>query len=848
MKKFFIAIFTVCLLLFAAACKTSENKAETPSEVFYTPVIETEFEIAYGTVNAEIDLPKYVAHLNGEAIEAAAEMKNEKGETVDLTNGFIPRETGEYVYTISAEKNGAERRKEVRFYVEPNADDYENKIASFDKPYGVNHFRQATGISVSYSTDYKYENQAGSTKVSIDHGMGKELYFSLGNLHIKDLTDGKGLILYVYNDNPGHLNLYFNWTNSVTLMPNCWNKIYVNEVGLQALEKSYNALLADNFSLSSIDGLEIELGRLATSDCRYDLYFSAMYALEEDISVNIDGLKSMIDEFISSGDKTQAKIDEIEEIYASLTDEEKSLVSDYELFRNAVIDFYKSGAGIIGDKAVAFDEEIGVKQISEIAGATLNYSTLYQYGDEQGSAEINIYGFDAQLTIGYPFIEDIRRYDYMQIYFYNPTYIDYVLFNRIGGEDVTLRAKEWTEVKFELNKVDTLNDAVIWIYSGDWYKGLEYGVKIYMSAARMAYDGAFYQPAELVKLISGITGDTTLEELKELEKSYKKYTSEEKASVINHEKLVRAMYARLAEKYSVTSENTIVSFDSEMGIEQVTVEKAVGEFSTQEKPDGESGSTKFSVSGFDLLITLNYVPVIDRVCDSIEFGVYNDNDYDIVFFPNFFFGTEEVTIAPKQWTRVIITLNGNADCVGKTLWFYSGDWTKGIEGATIYLSEVKANYSDLQEKVIEFSSDNLPVETSNAALSYDPEHKFIGQKGALKAETKRDGQFFVDLTFTQDVDISEYSFLKLRIYCGYNGLEESGELNVAPRFLTTYGTLDASPKDYALLPSDWTSITIALADGAKSLKDVKIRIYPSGYGNFNGEVFYIADIEAVKQL
>ena len=66
--------------------------------------------------------------------------------------------------------------------------------------------------------------------------------------------------------------------------------------------------------------------------------------------------------------------------------------------------------------------------------------------------------------------------------------------------------------------------------------------------------------------------------------------------------------------------------------------------------------------------------------------------------------------------------------------------------------------------------------------------------------------------------------------------------------MTTYGTLDASPKDYALLPSDWTSITIALADGAKSLKDVKIRIYPSGYGNFNGEVFYIADIEAVKQL
>ena len=825
-------------------------------------------------------------------------------------------------------------------------------------------------------------------------------------------------------------------------------------------------------------------------------------------------------------------------------------MENYNDFRNEVINFYKKNIDLENDKAVYFDNEIGLSQISNIVGASMETSTLYRYDNEQYSTLIDIYGFDAQITIGYPFIDDISRYDYLTVRFYNPTLSDYVLFNRIGGEDVVLKAKQWTEVNFDLSEVETLNDAVIWIYSGDWDIGLEYGVKIYMSAAYMTHDGNFYSPLELKEAIANITSDISVDELKRLENNYNKYTEQEKLLVDNFNDLLNAIHSRILKDEAMVEDNVLLSFDKAIGLEQVTIEKASGEYTTAVKFGEEQGSTKFNVTGFDLLIHLDYVTSESNFYESVEFSVYNDNDYNIVFFPDFFVGDKQETVlAPKEWTTVTININGNAKFVDMILWFYSGDWNKGIEGATLYISGVKLNVAEMGEKVvdftsntftskltsngsksegstpegyaelyyndefgfngdnatvkivtrsfysdivvrdnanifgcsqirfaiynannvkrmfvdqsrlngeqtkiwlpanswtiitldlavsrvlidgftfriydgggwgsisgnvfyltdiyalgrtnenaqtvldltaenyssklnadlyggseghgtlefntnysiaghsgsvkltshsfytdikisdktailgyealriyvynanssahtcrfngtnvtlaantwtavtidatsivsldgiiiriykdsgyggisghifylsdiegvkgaqegtatlIDFSSANIPITTSNATLSYDTEYRVGDEDGSLKVETKTDAQYYVDLTFNIDVDIREYKSIKFIIYSSYNGLEASGDLNIATRYLQTYDTLDANPTKYTLAKTSWTVVAVELGENITSLKDVKIRLFPSGYGKFNGEIFYIADIIGVK--
>ena len=842
MKKFLIAIFAVCLTLFVASCKQSDNNSIKNGS---TPIIDAEFEVSYGVVNTEIDLPQYAAYLDGEGITATSVMRDDAGKTVDLTNGFIPTQTGEYIYTISAKHDEVEASKNVYFYIEENSDYFKNKIASFDKPYGVNHFRQATGIVMSYSKDYKYDNQVGTTKVSVDSRKGGELYFSLGNFHIKDLTNSKGIIFYVYNNNPGHIKLYFNWTNATTLMPHTWNRVYLDESGLQKLEASYNPLLEENFSLSSIDGLEIELGQTASADSVYDLYFSALYNLDAELVVDVDAVKAVMDEFIFSYEKTQAKINEIETMYNSLSDDDKQLVDNYNSFRNAVIDFYKKNIVLVKDKALYFDNEIGVRQVSNVKGANLENTTLYKYDNEQSSTLIDIYDFDAKITIGYPFIENISGYDYLTMHFYNPNLSDYVLFNRIGGNDVVLKAQEWTKVDFDLSDISTLNDAVIWIYSGDWHVGLEYGVKIYMSAAYLTYnDNLSYSPLELKEAIDNITDELSVDALKRLENNYNKFSEQEKALVDNFDDLLNAIYQRIMKDEAMSENDALLSFDKPVGLEQITIKNATGEYTTDVKLNGESGSTKFNVSGFDLLLTLAYVPNTDKLCQTIEFSVYNDNDYDIVFFPEFFVGVKkEVVFSANQWTTIIIEVNSNVNCRGTILWFYSGDWNRGIEGATLYISKVKISYTEMGDSLLSFTETDFSEKLSangyevagsapegNAILSYNDEIAFNNVYGGVEIISQ---SFYSDIKFNTDCDISKYEQIRFVIY---------NNNNVKQAFVDQ-GKLSGQQTVITLAPKSWTVITLDRADNITTLKDYVFRVYDGGgWGSIANNSFYLSNI------
>lgn len=207
-----------------------------------------------------------------------------------------------------------------------------------------------------------------------------------------------------------------------------------------------------------------------------------------------------------------------------------------------------------------------------------------------------------------------------------------------------------------------------------------------------------------------------------------------------------------------------------------------------------------------------------------------------------------VTLAANTWTAVTIDATSVVSLDGIVIRIYKDSEYGGISGHIFYLSDIEGVKGTQEDTatLIDFSSENIPITTSNATLSYDTEYRVGTEDGSLKVETKTNSQFYVDLTFNVDVDIRDYKSIKFIIYSSYNGLESSGASNVATRYLQTYDTLDANPTKYTLAKTSWTVVTIELGENITSLKDVKIRLFPNGYGKFNGEIFYIADIIGVK--
>ena len=95
--------------------------------------------------------------------------------------------------------------------------------------------RQAEGIraDLSYDTNVKFENQAGSTKVvSQAHGTGGEADMRFGvrfkNPYIKDIAEYDYLEIPIYNANDYDIQMKCWWSNHVLLKKGEWTKVILS--------------------------------------------------------------------------------------------------------------------------------------------------------------------------------------------------------------------------------------------------------------------------------------------------------------------------------------------------------------------------------------------------------------------------------------------------------------------------------------------------------------------------------------------------------------------------------------------------------------------------------------------
>ena len=703
-KKFaviFLFAICVCAAGMFAACAKEESAEKDQKEL---PEISASFDIKYSLAGESVKLPDFRASYKGQPISTTAKMFFGQ-EEIDVSGGFIPEETGEYTYCISAvAPSGETANKDIIYYIEDD-ESFLTKALSFDKPYGLKQIGLTYGMEPKYTTERKYGEEDGSLQLTVDTRYATvEAQLSFGNFHIKDATVFEELYFYVYNDTQSIINLCLNWTNVTPLKPMKWTRVSFSAAELENLSAGPNELLNEKFNSSSMDGVNVDLISSLDTPYIYTLNFSAVYFSETEYVLTGGHVKERIDAFLAAGGTDEKEAEEIQELYNSLDENRKMFVTNFDEFAAAMTEILRKQFTLKEDKLLYLDDPAGYKQFSYIQGATAAYSTLYRHGEESGSTVVTVNDFDAKLTVGYPMIGDLRKYDYVKFYVYNPSNKAYTLHNqhndRIGEvSSVVLEPRTWTEVVFDIGRDSTIAGRRVWIYSGDWSIGIESGRKFYFSAFYVGGE-EFLEPSELTEKIDALNESTSYEELISLYRNYQKYTEEEKALVENYADLLDFAYRYLTQEAGAAAdEGALIHFSSAAGIKQVSVSGASASYDDYMIEGQTVCATEFSVSGFDAQITLNFVPKNTGITyKTVRFNVYNDNEEEYVLFNehgNRIGEATSVTLAPKSWTQVEFVINGEFDFSGKSLWIYSGDWNTGMEnGQRFYFTSLYAETAD----------------------------------------------------------------------------------------------------------------------------------------------------------
>ena len=735
------------------------------------PVIESSFEIGYGQVNTEVTLPSIKAYVGGTEISYTAVMS--KGETtVDVSDGFRPDATGEYVYTVTAVSGEKKTEKAITIYVE-ETDSYKNKIASFDKPYGVKHIRKDYGISAKYTTERSYNGEAGSTEITINTAEAEhEAMFALGNFHIKDWTQIAGIKMYIYNDNNMPVSFMLNWsTGTTTLMPGVWTQFYVGADMLQKLHATTGTEALTMFYLDSADGIFAEILAPVTGKGSFSLYFSGLYAGEKDI-VSAAALNDMIAEFVALEDVDYELKESIENAYRALPDNQKNEVVGYEGFVAKVKAFIAADSEETEETDVIIhtDRPFGRYQL-RVSDCFVDYSSGIRYGDESGSTMIQPYNFYGGIEIAYPVFTDITRVEYIEFYIYNANPKDYAV-QLIRNDQVQLPAQEWTKVSIDVLEFTNIEQVnfLAQIYTGNWSQGMEKdGAKFYLSSVRVV--GAAIQTGEdLYNYIEELT-DLTDDKVASVKRFYKLLSSTEQAKVTNYKSFLKTYYTT-RDDVDTDAEHRINYFDSEYGIEQVNSAATLG-YSTMSPTGYDGGSIKASGNGSTWVMGFKFTEFEGKFADKeyvkenysyVEFYVYNGSVggdayrksiYISVTAGGFLKSGDRIELPIDTWTKVRLPIPADGDlsnAAGNGWAFvleHGNASNNGLDNAnyTVYISAVygvpkvkytsgddmKAALDELMQKVDEISDlDVLNIKDGYSSLSSTEQAKVTNYKSFLK--------------------------------------------------------------------------------------------------------------------
>ena len=663
------------------------------------PIIETDAEVLYGTKGEPVALCSATASDGVREIAVTGTMYF--GETeIDTANGFVPAETGEYVYVLTTVgTNGRTARKEIPVYIEETADAYADKITSFDKPYGI----QQAGLTygrAAYSEEIAFADETGSLQLQLNPKISGNSYeFILTDLHEPDITQFDAFYFYVYNDTAVNLDLYFHWAKNYSLKPSAWTRIELSRKEYESvlLASDYTSI-RENFALTDINGLNINVtwsnnDVVLRDDC---IYLSAIRGLH---TMRAADVKREIDVVLEAGQVQTREKDNLLYHYGQLSPQGKTVVSNYADLQELIIvqEMRDQGVTPVADKILYFDDPAGVSQVQADFGVSTYAVTDTKTYAGAKTLEVISNGWDMALRITRPYIYDVSVYDAVAFAVYNGADYDLLLYNsddeqqHVGtGGDYVLKAKSWTRVYIPVGDAVDMAGALVWIRTSDWSHpvGIPNGTSFYFSAmygVRMEGIFAEWQPDDYAD--SGLVSSVA--------NLYNALSESRKQTVAEAYNEFLDGYMEYLQESGGLTEGTVLAFDTEIGMKQISdmYGRAEIAYTTAVRYGNETGSTKLtSKANADLDISVTLPNMRGLTGDeTLEMYVYYEGEhtYSLYVDPTAEWSTENGTpLVSGQWTKISIPLNGADTIQGYMLFVMDENWQFAV-GETLYFSALK---------------------------------------------------------------------------------------------------------------------------------------------------------------
>ncbi len=469
------------------------------------PEIRSSFAYKYVKADeASIALPSVTCKdaYDGE-IQPSYKVFYDGGEVAVENGSFANQGVGVYELSVTAKDAAGNEAKEVISYNVTNDVSSLKVIGAFDTPYGVEHIGNARGLTASYSEDFAYAGESGSTKLYVNGDQYFVPAFILHNLGDADMSDSAGFSFSVYNDLDIEASFTVNWIKNYVLPSKQWTTVSFTK-------EKYDELMNDEWfiensnliygaegrtDISNIDGMYLAFfTQDGTGLKKGNFYISNMYEIPKYTATQFDAeitaLKALPEEDLSL-DIVKKHMD----IYSFMDLGEQGKVTTYGALQKMYKEYLFKGVTIVEDKLFYFDEEVGARQVSTGKNndygnpCSVAYTTEKAYGTEKGSLKFtNLASWNAHLQFTSPYGDTTA---YSSIYFY--VYVDssiplaYTILDGHGyssadqTDAVAIPSNEWVRIEMPLTSgLGSLSE--IYFHDVTWNNTVPATATIYFSA------------------------------------------------------------------------------------------------------------------------------------------------------------------------------------------------------------------------------------------------------------------------------------------------------------------------------------------------------------------------------
>ncbi len=712
------ALLCVLLCIIVAACvgcssQASDSESNTVTVTSDPAIVITpEKQVLYGSVGAALPECNATATDGAQTITVTSSVLL-GDEVCGAPASFVPQQAGNYTVRYSATVGEKTATKDVDLYIESDAAKFADKISSFDKPFGVRQIARRYG-KVEYSTQFKFDDEDGSTGIILDSHMDNELYdtdFMLTRLDCADVTEYDAVYFYAYNASKIAVQLVINEYKSVPLLPGVWSRVEITsdeyslfgaDAGLPS-QKKYG-------SPNNINGVNLRFNYSAEAFVmRSDMvYLSAMRGLKY-------ASKTEVQEILDKSSWTMREFDNTVLHYAHLTDSDRKGLTGYADFdqarRTAMNELYEqvcknSVEAYEENKVFYFDEKAGEAQVNELWGASS--LTNVSYG---GESVLMISGvgtsFDSAVSLVQPFIYDLSDYDLLTTKIYLDCNRDDIIlfgtsdYNFLGAhKDYKLKPHTWNELLMPIGENYSAVGAVLWFRPDDWGSaGLPSDFKAYIAPV--------YGRNWVDVFDAGKISDYTDAELESLVNAYRGMTAAKQDLYENDYIKIGTEIMRRA--LSGGDSQTVVDFSSSAVAEAIAANNDIlaswvadVSFSTEKKhentDEGSTVVTCVSSSGDAVGTQMKDGTVDIKLADiaTVSFApagsilklyIYYEgtHSYTVHFDAQTWDANNIVaTLQSGEWTEIEIEITEPTWLTDYMLWIHS-EWARYV-GDTFYLS------------------------------------------------------------------------------------------------------------------------------------------------------------------